>query len=143
MGRTKRLVWAVCLGSAMLAGCNTFLRPGSGDGVNLQVPVLSLATLVSDGQLYYSLSVRETSISMQDLLRRLGLPVSVTEDPSGAVRIVSSTPQGASFTLVLRPDASGKRTHVTMAWDNATDRSIGVKVLLDLETRSKKTQAAQ
>jgi hypothetical protein len=105
-------------------------------------PTLSFTALAANGQLTYSASIDTTSINLQNALRALGLPVSVTQDAAGNVRIASSTPDGSRFTLVVSavggPTAEpSKETHVSIEWDKPADASRGFQVLIQLEAEKK------
>jgi hypothetical protein len=136
MGKTKGMIWTVGVCLLGLTGCNKFVATGTAEvkGVGGAVlPALSFAALLRDGHVYYSVSVQQTSESLQEILRKLGLPVSVTTEPSGVVRISSSTPWAERFNLVLRPDDT--RTRVTLEWENGTASQQGSQFLLDLELK--------
>jgi hypothetical protein len=105
-------------------------------------PTLSFTALAANGQLTYSASIDTTSINLQNALRALGLPVSVTQDPVGNVRIASSTPDGSRFTLVVSavggPSAApNKETHVSIEWDKPADGARGIQILVQLEAEKK------
>jgi hypothetical protein len=105
-------------------------------------PALSFTALAANGQLTYTASIDTTSINLQNALRALGLPVSVTQDPVGNVRIASSTPDGSRFTLVVSalggPSATpNKETHVSIEWDKPADGQRGIQVLVQLEAERK------
>jgi len=105
-------------------------------------PTLSFTALAANGQLIYTASIDTTSINLQNALRALGLPVTVTQDPAGNVRIASSTPDGSRFTLVVSavggPSATpNKETHVSIEWDKPADGQRGIQVLVQLEAEKK------
>jgi hypothetical protein len=133
----KKESWLGVLGAGLLvlAGCHGL--PGTGWlGGDVAVPTgASFAALAANGRVSYALSVEETSVSVQELLRRVGLPViSVTDDPStGVVRIKSFAPNNEEFTVVLRSDKSGGKTGVTMEWEKTSAGTKGLKILLELE----------
>ena len=109
------------------------------------VPAISFTALAADGHLYYAASVDTTSLSLQNLLRSLNLPVTVTRDPNGTVRIASAIPDGTRFVLVLQQapvspasNPGPTQTHVFVEWQSGADPAHGFKMLADLEVQHKK-----
>lgn len=104
-------------------------------------PALTFTALAQDGHVYYSASVDATSLSLQNVLNALGLPVSVSQDPNGTVRIASATPDGSHFDLVIQatgsPGSASTRTKVVMEWEQGADRQKGITALVELEGKSK------
>jgi hypothetical protein len=132
------------------AGCDHLSAWGSASGealVEAVAPALTFTALATDGHIYYSASVDATSLSMQNVLHALGLPVTVTQDPNGTVRIASAIPDGSRFAVVLQatgsPGSLGTRTKVAMEWDSPADSKRGMQVLVELETRNKQKPAAK
>ena len=128
-----------------LVGCESLPKWGKVDPgaiADAVLPALSFAVLAQDGQVYYSASVDTTSLSMQKLLRGLGLPVSVSQDPTGGVRIASATPDGTHFTVVVQSSqangASGQQTRVTIEWENSADSQHGFQMLAQLQMQQTK-----
>jgi hypothetical protein len=103
----------------------------------------SLTALVTREQTGFDASVRETTFNLQGVLNQLGLPATVTDEPSGGKRIVSSAPRGERFVLLLRPQATGRRTQVTVQWETPADRRSGVKALAELEGETNNSRRAQ
>jgi hypothetical protein len=152
MPRTTGLVCAIGVCLVSLAGCDTLARFGAttegNAGTNTGIPDVSVLALFNNGQVTVSISVEQASLSLQDLLRRIRLPVQVTTDPSGAVRISSSTPDGARFALVLtsvavpsaQPGTPATQTHVALEWENAATSRQGVVFLLEAVVPGKRTR---
>lgn len=148
MNRAFRLVWATGVFVAGVAGCGHL-----GQSVNTTAtalaeaaaPALTFTALAQDGHIYYTASVDATSLSLQNILNALGLPVSVSQDPNGTVRIASQTPDGSHFDLIVQatgsPGSASTRTKVVLEWDQGADRDKGFAALVELETKSKKTQS--
>jgi hypothetical protein len=135
---------AVCVASVFLVGlvgCDSLPKWGSVDPgavANAVLPALSFAVLAQNGQIYYSASVDTTSMSLQNALRGLGLPVSVAQDPTGGVRIASATPDGTHFTLVVHSDqgtGGSQQTRVTIEWENSADSQHGFQILIQLQVQ--------
>jgi hypothetical protein len=127
----------------ILAGCDGLPRPGWLTG-DVKVPTgVSIAALAANGQVTYAVSVQETSVSLQDLLRKLGLPVtSVKVDEStGVVRIKSFGPDQQEFAFVLYPENSGSKTRVALEWDKGGAGGKSLEILLLLE-KSRRPSAA-
>ncbi len=128
-----------------LSGCDVMPTTSALNAAALAesiTPTLSFTALAANGQLTYTASIDTTSINLQNALRALGLPVSVTTDPAGNVRIASSTPDGSRFTLVVSavggPSATpNKETHVAIEWDKPADGPRGFQVLVQLEAEKK------
>jgi hypothetical protein len=138
MERANKLVCAVAIALLGLAGCEHLPSWGSNIGAALfeaAAPALTFTALAADGHIYYSASVETTSLSLQNLLQALNLPVTVTKDSSGNVRIASTLPDGTRFSMLMQ--SSGPRTRVAMEWDNPLDSKRGMQVLVDLETQNK------
>ncbi len=139
---------AVIVLGQLSTGCDSFQKQvatGEAKAVaEALLPAITLTALARDGHIYYSASVETTSMSLQDLLRALGLPVTVTQDGNGGVRIASATPDGARFVLVVQPaptapgSATAGQTNVFIEWENKADSARGVQVLVDLETNQRK-----
>jgi hypothetical protein len=135
----------VILAGIGLGGCDTMPTTNALNVTALAesiTPTLSFTALAANGQLTYTASIDMTSINLQNALRALGLPVSVTQDPAGNVRIASSTPDGSRFTLVVSavggPSATpNKETHVSIEWDKPADGPRGFQVLIQLEAEKK------
>jgi hypothetical protein len=129
-----------------VAGCHFLDKAQQDAGVvaDAVMPAISFSAMAVNGHVYYSASVDATSISFQNLLRRLGLPVTVSQDANG-VRIASATPDGMHFTLVIQsetsPGGTAKQTKVYVEWENPSDGGNGFKVLAELETQSVKQAA--
>ena len=103
MRRTGGVIGAAGMLFGTLVGCDALQKWGPIDTAAVAeavLPALSFAVLAQNGQIYYSASVDTTSVSLQKALRELGLPVSISQDPTGGVRIASATPDGTHFTLV-------------------------------------------
>lgn len=138
---------AICVAGLFLAGmsgCDALPKWGSVDVAsvaNAVLPALSFAVLAQNGQIYYSASVDATSVSLQNALRGLGLPVSVAQDPTGGVRIASATPDGTHFTMVVKSGqgaGASQQTRVTMEWENSADSQHGFQVLAQLQVQQPK-----
>jgi hypothetical protein len=128
---------AAAAGLLVLAGCNGMPHPSWLTG-EVKVPSgVSFAALAANGQFTYAISVQETSVSLQELLRRLGLSVLnvQVDDATGVVRIKSFTPdkENQEFTLVLHPENGGAKTRVTLEWEKAGAANNSLKILLELE----------
>ena len=134
----------VCVFLATIMGCENLPKWGNfnaGAVAEAVLPAVSFAALAENGQIYYSASVDTTSMSMQKLLRGLGLPVSISQDPAGGVRIASATPDGTHFTLVVSSQGSanaGQQTRVTIEWENAADSQHGFQMLAQLQMQQTK-----
>jgi hypothetical protein len=133
------------LASIALCGCDVVPTTNALNAAALAesiTPALSFTALATNGQLTYTASIDTTSINLQNVLRALGLPVSVTQDSVGNVRIASSTPDGSRFTLVVSavggPSATpNKETHVAIEWEKPADGPHGIQVLVQLEAEKK------
>jgi hypothetical protein len=108
------------------------------------LPALSFSVLARDGQIYYSASVDATSVSLQNVLRALGLTVSVTPEPNGGIRIASATPDGKRFFLLVQPGAptssGATQSKVVIEWENPADGQQGLVALTQLETSKKSSK---
>jgi hypothetical protein len=143
--RVAMVLAAAAAGGSMLVGCDvinksTFGFNGSAVADAL-LPAISFTALATNGHIYYSASVDTTSISLQNLLKSVGLQATITPEPGGGVRIASALPDGARFVLLVQREASGPnagQTHVAIEWENASDSKRGLAVLVDLETQSHK-----
>lgn len=138
-------VIGLILGGVGSGGCDVIPTTNNLNAAALAesiTPTLSFTALAANGQLTYTASIDTTSINLQNALRALGLPVSVTQDPAGRVRIASSTPDGSRFTLVVSavggPSVTpNKETHVAIEWDKPADGPRGFQVLIQLEAEKK------
>jgi hypothetical protein len=144
--------FVVCVGiglvaAAIIAGCDVLPRSNNINTTALAeavTPGLSFTALAANGQIYYSASVDATSLSLQNVLKALGLPVKVSQDASGTIRIASSTPDGSRFTLVVQdhglgstPGSAASQTRVSIEWDKGVDGQRGLQALVQLEAQKK------
>jgi hypothetical protein len=144
--RSLSLTVAVSLILATV-GCDSltkYLNSPQGAAVaDALLPAVSFTALATNGHVYYSATVDATSVSLQNLLRALNLPVTVSQDGNG-VRIASALPDGARFTLVVQETKTAdggtpaKQTYVFIKWDNPSDGGRGFQVLAQLETQHQK-----
>jgi hypothetical protein len=152
MRKANRFIGAVGLGLISLAGCDAVQRWGkaNNDLVQEALPEVSFVALLNNGRVTCAVSVQQTSLSLQEVLRRLNLPVTVTEDPSGAVRISSSTPDGARFSLVVtslslpsaQPGTPQAQTHVALEWESGADSKKGLQFLLDVAVANRRGEGS-
>jgi hypothetical protein len=130
-----------------LAGCGQLpkrFEHGAEAALEALGPALTFTALATDGQVYYSASVEASSVSLQNILRALGLRATVTSGANGTVRIASATPDGSKFVLVVEPapaSGGGQRSRVFVEWETPAESGTGFKVLIELETK-KRGQAA-
>jgi hypothetical protein len=124
----SRMSWPVCavgVGLLFLAGC----------GAMQSFSILGVQS--SNGDLVLAGSAESVSQSAQSALSRLGL-VAMTSRSGSEIHIVSKTPQGARFALVLVEDRSkwAPRTRVRVDWQDGKDDAFAVQLFAELTGRA-------